>query len=117
MNILDAAKAWAALHPLTVTLAVLAWPAVTSLWTAIFHPRSREEYAALPPRRAAFFKLIAAVGCDLPKAARAFALVVAASTPAERAKALLALLASFTVDAPKAVEAIKQIVTGKDIPS
>lgn len=49
-----------------VLLAIL-WPLLTALATTLFKPRTDEEYARLPPRLAAFLKLVAALGLDIPK--------------------------------------------------
>lgn len=40
---------------------------LSAIVTALFKPRTPEEYAALPPRLAAFLKTYAALGIDLPK--------------------------------------------------
>ncbi len=56
---------WLAAHP--QLCAAVIWPVVTGVLTALFKPRSPEEYARLPPRLAAFIKLVAALGLDFPK--------------------------------------------------
>lgn len=85
---------------------------VTGLLVAIFHARSSEEYSSRPPRVAALFKLLASIGCDAPKVWRSIVYVVNAGTPAARATALLGILAGFTIDPAKALEALYQIITG-----
>jgi hypothetical protein len=48
------------------TLIALAWPILTAILTGIFKPRSPEAYDKMPPRVAAFFKLLGALGLDVP---------------------------------------------------
>lgn len=55
-------------HP--VLFSALVWPLITAIVTALFKPRTPEEYAALPPRLAAFLRLIAALGLDPVKAVK-----------------------------------------------
>lgn len=49
-----------------VLMSVVVWPVVTALATALFKPRTPEEYSKLPPRLAAFLKLVGAIGFDVP---------------------------------------------------
>jgi hypothetical protein len=56
-------------HPDLVS--VVLWPLITALVTALFKPRSPEEYEAMPPRVAAGLKLLAALGVDPVKAVEA----------------------------------------------
>jgi hypothetical protein len=49
---------WAKTHP------ELAFALTSCFVTALFHPRTDAEYAAMPPQLAAFFKFVAAVGVD-----------------------------------------------------
>ena len=49
-------------HP--ALFSVLVWPLLTAIITAVFKPRTPEEYDALPPRVAAALKLVAALGLD-----------------------------------------------------
>lgn len=51
---------WIAAHPDIV------WPLVTAILTAIFKRWTPESYATLPPRWAAFMKLIGSLGVDVP---------------------------------------------------
>lgn len=55
-------------HP--VLFSALVWPLLTAMVTALFKPRTPEEYAALPPKLAAFLRLIAALGLDPVKAVK-----------------------------------------------
>lgn len=55
-------------HP--ALFAALVWPLLTAIVTAMFKPRTPEEYAALPPKLAAFLRLIAALGLDPVKAVK-----------------------------------------------
>ncbi|AKV03204.1 hypothetical protein AKJ09_09867 [Labilithrix luteola] len=99
-------------HGLTVVLVSV----LGALFTALFHPRSREEFSRYPVRIGALFKLLAAFTVDSPKAANALMGVVFASAPAERAKAMSALVAAVTWDLPKGLEAIGQLITGREVP-
>lgn len=85
---------------------------VTSLLAAIFHARSSDEYESRPPRVAAMFKLFASVGCDAQKVWLGIVDVVNADSPATRAKALARIVAGFTIDPPKLLEALYQLITG-----
>lgn len=85
---------------------------VTSLLAAIFHARSSDEYESRPPRVAAMFKLFASVGCDAQKVWLGIDDVVNADSPATRAKALARIVAGFTIDPPKMIEALYQLITG-----
>ena len=60
---------WMAAHP--EFMAAIVWPIFTALVTAIFKPRSPEEYAGLHPKIAAGLKMLAAVGFDAPKVVEA----------------------------------------------
>lgn len=51
-----------------VLFATVIWPLVTGIVTAVFRPRTPEEYAAMPPRVAAVIRFICAIGLDVPKA-------------------------------------------------
>lgn len=58
------AWAWAGDHP------ALVWPILTLILTALFKPRTPEQYSAIAkdwPRLAAFMQLVAALGIDAPK--------------------------------------------------
>jgi hypothetical protein len=59
-------------------LAIL-WPLLTALVTILFKPRTDDEYAKLPPRVAAFLKLVAALGLDVPKVLEALGQVASGS--------------------------------------
>lgn len=54
---------WIENHPAVVAAV---WPLLTLILTALFKPRTPEQYAAMPPRLAAFFKLLGALGLDGP---------------------------------------------------
>jgi hypothetical protein len=56
-------------HPALVSLILI--PAVASVVNALTRPRSPEEYSAMPPRLAAFLKLLRAVFPDPQKAVTA----------------------------------------------
>lgn len=90
-----------AAHQLLWQLGAL--PLVTALVTWLFKPRSPEQYAALPPRVAAFLKLVAAIGWDAPKILEAIGQLVsgrARSAAAERAaKGLVIALAIGAISA------------------
>lgn len=47
-------------------MSVIIWPAITAVATALFKPRTPEAYSKLPPRLAAFLKLVGAIGFDVP---------------------------------------------------
>lgn len=111
MQILD----WARAHPVILTAVV--WPLLTALLTSVFHSRSPEEYAAKNPRVAAFWKLVAAVGVDVPKVIDALGIIVAGTTPKERSLGVARLFAAFVVDIPKASEALVQLILGKANPA
>lgn len=49
-----------------VLMSVVIWPLLTAIATALFKPRTPEQYAELPPRLAAFLKLVGAIGLDVP---------------------------------------------------
>lgn len=66
---------WMVSHP--EFMAAIVWPLLTALVTAIFKPRSAEEYSALPPKVAAALKLLAALGLDAPKVIEAAKEIVA----------------------------------------
>ena len=97
-------------HPYWVS--AILYPLVTALVTTIFHARSPEEYASKPARLAALYKLVAAVGVDVEKAVRAVADVAFGPNPAARAKGLASLVAALTIDPPKLLEALYQLITG-----
>jgi len=54
---------WLEQHPVLVALV---WPALSALLTALFKARTPEQYDKLPPRLAAFLKLVGALGLDVP---------------------------------------------------
>ncbi len=54
-----------------VLMSVVIYPLLTALLTAVAKPRTPEEYSALPPRLAAFLKLVGALGLDVPNAIEA----------------------------------------------
>lgn len=83
-----------------------------SLMSLLFHARSSEEYASKPPRVAALFKLSASVGCDAQKVWDSFVSLITSDSAKARASALASIVAGFTVDVPKAIEALYQLVTG-----
>jgi len=66
MVTLAAVKVWAVAHP--EFMAVVVWPIVTAIVTALFKPKTPEAYAKLPPRLAALLQLIGAIGLDAGKA-------------------------------------------------
>lgn len=66
MQWLHTALAWVAAHD--EFMLAFGWPVLTALLTVALKPRTPEEYAALPPRLAAFLQLIAALGLDPIKA-------------------------------------------------
>lgn len=73
---------WIEAHPALVSLVLI--PLVMALVNAILRPRTPEEYALLPPRVAAFLKLLRAVFPDPQKAAAAAGQVLSGvSKPAE----------------------------------
>lgn len=49
-----------------VLMSVVVWPLLTALVSGLFKPRTPEAYAELPPRLAAFLKLVGALGLDVP---------------------------------------------------
>lgn len=60
---------FAAAHP--ELMAAIVWPVLSAVITALFKPRTPEEYAALAtnwPRLAAFLQLVGALGIDPVKA-------------------------------------------------
>lgn len=69
---------WLSAHPLVWQLAM--YPLLTAVVTWLFKPRTPEQYAALPPRVAAFLKLVAAVGFDAPKIIEAVSQVATGSS-------------------------------------
>ena len=69
---------WLSAHPLVWQLAL--YPLLTAVVTWLFKPRTPEQYAALPPRVAAFLKLVGALGFDAPKIIEAIAQVVTGSS-------------------------------------
>lgn len=84
---MNQALEWLRDHPLVWEL--LLFPLVTFIATALFKPRSPEEYAALGPRLGALLKLIGAIGWDAPKlveAARQLATGQSRSVSEERRK-------------------------------
>ncbi len=42
------------------------WPTITGIVTALFKPKTPEQYAAMPKRLAAFLKFVGAIGFDVP---------------------------------------------------
>lgn len=102
MTIIESVRAFAAAH----TLELVIVPIVGALLTAIFHPRSRIEYAKHPPRLAALLKLFAALTVDTPKAAGALFDLVLGVSAKVRAAGLARLVAALTIDPPKAFEAV-----------
>lgn len=73
---------WLESHPALVSLVLL--PLVMAIVNAILRPRTAEEYALLPPRLAAFLKLLRAIFPDPQKAAAAAGQVISGiSKPAE----------------------------------
>jgi hypothetical protein len=71
--------AWANAHP--EVMAALVWPLVTAILTLAFKPRTPEQYAAMPPRLAALLQLVAALGVDPVKAAKAVRKLVEKGPP------------------------------------
>lgn len=69
---------WLSAHPLVWQLAL--YPLLTAVVTWLLKPRTPEQYAALPPRLAAFLKLVAAVGFDAPKIVESVSQVVTGSS-------------------------------------
>lgn len=68
---------WLSEHP--EILAAIVWPALTAIVTALFKPRTPEQYdqiAAVSPRLAAALRLVGALGFDAPKALEAAKAVV-----------------------------------------
>jgi len=114
MPYLLAVLAWVNTHPYFA--AAILWPVVTALVTTIFHSRTPSEYASRPPRVAALFKLLAAVGVDTPKLVDGLKLAAGGRDPAERATGLVRAFAAVTLDAPKAIEALSQLITGRVAP-
>ena len=62
---------WVEAHPVIVSMVLV--PLIVSLVNGILRPRTPEEYAELPPRLAAFLKLLRALFPDPQKAAKAIA--------------------------------------------
>ncbi len=70
---------WLDTHPELCRL--LLWPILTAVFTALFKPRTAEEYARLPPRLAAFLRLVSALGIDAPKLVQSLAQIVTGKRP------------------------------------
>lgn len=97
-------------HPYWVS--AILYPLVTALVTTIFHARSPEEYASKPARLAALYKLVAAVGVDVPGIANALFTMLLGTSASARSKGLAAFVAAVTIDPPKLLEALYQLITG-----
>lgn len=66
-----------------VLFSVVVWPLVTAIVTAFFRKRTAEEYAAMPPRLAAFMRFVGAIGFDAPKALETVRLMVTGGVPSD----------------------------------
>lgn len=75
---------WIAANPTLFALVV--WPLITGVVTAIFRKPTAEEYAAMNPRWAAFRRLIGAIGLDVPKALETVRLVLTGGKPDDAPK-------------------------------
>lgn len=75
---------WIEANP--VLFSVVVWPLVTAIITGLFRKRTAEEYAAMPPRVAAFMRFIGAIGFDAPKALETVRLLVTGGVPADAPK-------------------------------
>lgn len=100
-------------HRVSILAAVAV--AAGAVLTALFHPRTTEDFVRRGVRFGALQKIFAGVLIDSPKAARSLALVIFAPTERERASALVSLVAAVTLDPPKILEGIVQLVTGRDL--
>lgn len=83
METLTLIMAWVYSHP--YFMSAIVWPLLTSIVTALFKPRTPEEYAEMNPRLAAMLKFVAASGLDPLKAVEAAKQFVSgeAKTPEE----------------------------------
>jgi len=71
---MNQAIAWVEANPLLMT--VIMWPLLTALFTALFKPRTPEQYAAIASKDPAWFyerwvevlRLVGAIGIDPVKA-------------------------------------------------
>jgi hypothetical protein len=52
-------------------MAVIAWPLISAIMSLLFKPRTPEEFDAMGPRMASFFRLVSALGVDPVKATEA----------------------------------------------
>ena len=59
----------------------LVWPIVTAIVTALMRKRTAAEYAAMPPRLAAFMRLVGAAGFNLPKVIETIGLLITGNVP------------------------------------
>ncbi len=76
---MQALQAFALAHP--ELCAALLWPLVSAILTALFKPRTPEQYAAMPPRLAAALQLLGALGLDPVKATIAIKKIFAGTKP------------------------------------
>lgn len=106
-------KQFLAEHQIAI-VAVLV-PLLSAVLTAIFYPRTSEDFLRYGVRVGGLMKVFAGILVDSPKAANAVANVIFAPTPKERAKALASLVAAVTWDPRKVGEGVYQLVTGRDL--
>lgn len=81
---------WAHAHP--ELCAALVWPTVSAILVLLFKPRTPEQYAAMNPRVASVFRLIAALGLDPVKALDALKKLVAGVKPPSPPPGLIAVV-------------------------
>lgn len=90
-------------------------PVLSALITAVFRPRTPEDFLRYGVRVGALHKVFAGFLVDAPKAADALMLLCFAPSTKERSAALVSLIAAVTLDPRKIGEGLLQLVTGRDL--
>jgi ABC-type Co2+ transport system permease subunit len=76
-----------------LTWILIAWPVLSAIITTAFRRRTVEELKELPPRFAAFIKLVMALGIDVPRTLDAIIGILQAKVPGSEAKPQTAVYA------------------------